>query len=57
MTALRNATQPHPDWAELTCEPDSTHVQIGSEYYALSQDGLLMPTRKGQKAPDTKYFK
>ena len=39
------------------CEPDTHHVLIGSEYYALSPDGLLMPARKGQEPPNLKYFK
>jgi hypothetical protein len=53
----RDAQQTHPQWPELTCNPDTTHIQIGSEYYALNPDGLLMPVRKGQKPPDFKYFK
>jgi hypothetical protein len=57
----RDPRQTHPEWPELTCSADTTHVQthvqIGSEYYALSPDGLLMPVRKGQKPPDLEYFK
>ena len=32
------------------------HIQIGSESYMLSGDGNLMPTKKGQKPPDLRYF-
>jgi hypothetical protein len=35
---------------------DNHHVVIGKESYFLSADGYLMPTRKGQPAPDLKYF-
>ena len=30
---------------------------IGGENYYLSGEGLLMPVRKGQPAPDLRYFK
>jgi len=35
---------------------DNLHVRIGQEDYFLSPDGKLMPTRKGQPAPDRTYF-
>jgi hypothetical protein len=53
----RSPQQRHPDWSEFTCSGDPTHVLIGTEYYALSPDGLLMPVRQGQKPPDLRYFK
>jgi len=30
---------------------------IGKESYYVSQDGLLMPVKKGQPPPDLRYFK
>ena len=30
---------------------------VGKEYYFLSGDGYLMPTRKDQPPPDPRYFK
>jgi hypothetical protein len=30
---------------------------VGKEDYMVSWDGHLMPTKKGQKAPDLRYFK
>ena len=30
---------------------------VGKENYFLSGDGLLMPARKDQPAPDLRYFK
>jgi hypothetical protein len=33
------------------------HVVIGKEAYMLSADGMLMPAKKDQAAPDLKYFK
>jgi hypothetical protein len=32
-------------------------VGVGREAYALSADGLLMPIKKDQAAPDLRYFK
>jgi hypothetical protein len=32
-------------------------VFIGKNNYFLSADGFLMPSRKGQAAPDLRYFK
>ncbi len=44
-------------WSEYVCSEDNHHVAIGKENYVLSADGYLMPVRKGQPAPDLKYFK
>ena len=46
-----------PVWLEWICAEGNSHVEIGGEPYFLSADGLLMPTKKGQKAPDLRYFK
>jgi hypothetical protein len=32
-------------------------IAIGRESYFLSGDGMLMPVRKDQPAPDLRYFK
>jgi hypothetical protein len=37
-------------WSEDQCSD-------GKEFYFLSGDGYLMPTRKDQPPPDTRYFK
>jgi hypothetical protein len=34
----------------------STYATIGKEFYLLSRDGYLMPIKKGQSPPDTRYF-
>jgi hypothetical protein len=47
----RNAT-----WTEYDCNENNNHVAIGKETYFLSADGYLMPSRKGQKPPDSRYF-
>ena len=39
------------------CSENNNHVVVGKEYYFLSADGYLMPTRKDQPPPDTRYFK
>jgi hypothetical protein len=44
-------------WTEDNCPEGQAWVTIGSEVYYLSSDGTIMPTKKGQKPPDLKYFK
>jgi hypothetical protein len=44
-------------WPEGYCVDTNNHVKIGEEVYMLSYDGLLMPAKKDQAAPDLKYFK
>src|SRR5436305_1460210 len=43
-------------WYEDICNENNNHVAIGKDYYFLSADGYLMPTRKGQEPPDLRYF-
>jgi hypothetical protein len=43
-------------WYEDNCTENNLHVIVGKEDYFLSADGFLMPTRKGQAAPDLRYF-
>ncbi len=43
-------------WLEAYCTESSEHLHIGGETYYLSADGLLMPVKKGQPAPDLHYF-
>jgi hypothetical protein len=52
----RDPQQQRVEWPDFSCNADTTHIQIGSEYYALSADDILMPVRKGQKPPDLRYF-
>jgi hypothetical protein len=47
----------NPVWVEFECAERNDHVHIGNEAYMLSADGMLMPAKKGQPAPDLKYFK
>ena len=49
--------QKSPHWVQNICTVGNMHVQIGTDAYFLSADGLLMPTRKDQPPPDLKYFK
>lgn len=44
-------------FSEAYCAVDNPHVKIGGENYMLSSEGLLMPSKKGQKPPDLRYFK
>ena len=45
------------DWSEHLCIDDNKRIQVGDQTYKLSPEGLLMPSRKGQKPPDLGYFK
>ena len=56
MKNYRRSAEKRPDWTEEYCE-DNNHVSIGKEDYMLSADGLLMPAKKNQAAPDLRYFK
>jgi hypothetical protein len=44
-------------WYEENCGENNNHVVVGKEFYFLSADGYLMPVRKEQPPPDTRYFK
>ncbi len=46
-----------PVWAEQVCGESNQHVRLGKEYYYISIDGFLMPTRKDQPLPDLRNFK
>ena len=54
---LRRNSNPRPSWVESNCSGANSQIVIGDENYFLSADGLLMPARKDQAAPDLKYFK
>ena len=47
---------PRPLWVEYICSEDNHHVVIGKENYVVNAEGYLMPVRRGQPAPDLKYF-
>src|SRR5205807_1536024 len=49
---LRRNSNTRPVWREFICTENNPYVTIGTEIYFLSADGLLMPMRKGQPAPD-----
>jgi len=44
-----------PRWFEYVCAENNQHVFLGKENYFIN-GGYLMPTRKGQPAPDLKFF-
>jgi hypothetical protein len=44
-------------WYEDNCNENNHHVVVGKDSYFVSGDGYLMPVKKGQKAPDLRYFK
>ena len=41
---------------EYNCSEDNHHVLIGGQDYFLSGDDTLMPSKKGQRPPDLRYF-
>jgi hypothetical protein len=49
--------KPYPGWARTPCIEGSHQIVIGKENYFLSGEGLLMPAKKDQVAPDLRYFK
>jgi hypothetical protein len=56
LKTYRRQNDLQPIWVEEVCGEGNNHVQIGKENYMVSGDGLLMPTKKGQRPPDLKYF-
>jgi hypothetical protein len=49
--------EPAGEWDFVDCAENNPHVVIGNETYMLSAEGLLMPTKAGQRPPDLRYFK
>jgi hypothetical protein len=53
----RRSSNPRPKWREFYCVEGNVNIVVGKENYYLSADGYLMPARKDQAPPDTRYFK
>jgi len=53
---LRNPDA-RPIWHYNECAENNPLIMVGKESYYLSQDGFLMPVKKGQPPPDLRYFK
>jgi hypothetical protein len=45
-----------PLWVETNCSAENHYLMLGKETYFISVDGYLMPTKKGQPAPELKNF-
>jgi hypothetical protein len=45
------------NWIEEVCAENNPHIQIQNDNYMLSAEGVLMPAKPGQAAPDLRYFK
>ncbi len=52
----RRESNPTPIWHFNDCAEDNHHVVLGKDSYFITGDGFLMPTKKGQKPPDLRYF-
>jgi hypothetical protein len=48
--------EPRPVWDFVDCAQNNPHILVGKEYYMISADGYLMPTKRDQPAPDSRYF-
>jgi hypothetical protein len=54
---FRRSADPQPDWPEYYCHVTNNRIVLGNDAYLLNEEGILMPTRKDQPAPDLRYFK
>lgn len=54
---FRHSAKKYPNWNRTSCVEGNNYVSIGGEFYFLSADGSLMPTKKDQAPPDLRYFK
>jgi hypothetical protein len=45
------------EWVEMNCGESNNYVTIENQVYYIGGDGLLMPLKKGQPAPNLRYFK
>jgi hypothetical protein len=54
--SYRIVRKEQPVWSEYYCSEDNHHITIGKENYYATDDGHLMPVRKGQPPPDLSYF-
>jgi hypothetical protein len=52
----RRTAKKFPNWSTTSCLEGSNYVRIDKEFYLLSWDGYLMPLKKDQPPPDTRYF-
>ena len=52
----RRGTTKYLNWSRFSCLEGTGSVTINKEYYLVGGDGSLMPTRKGQLPPFTRYF-
>jgi hypothetical protein len=58
-SATKNYRRIHavePVWPEFVCAENNPWLTIGKNTYYQSADGLLMPTKKDEPPPDTRYF-
>jgi hypothetical protein len=56
MKNYRRTLEAQADWPEYICNEKNPFIRVGNENYRVSPDGYLMPTRKDQPPPDSRYF-
>jgi len=56
LKSYRRNKAARPLWQEFVCGEANPWLTIGKDTYYLSSDGYLMPSRKSQSPPDTRYF-
>jgi hypothetical protein len=54
---FRRNPNPRPHWGQRFCSEGNNQIVIGPENYFLSWDGFLMPAKKEQAPPDSRYFR
>jgi len=52
----RRDSRARPMWQTSVCAENNSMVKIGKDPYYVSQDGYLMPVKKGQAPPDLRFF-
>ena len=52
----RRDQRARPMWQTSVCAENNSMVKIGKDPYYVSQDGYLMPVKKGQAPPDLRFF-
>jgi hypothetical protein len=53
---FRRNLDPQPEWPERYCHVTNNRIVLGKETYLISDEGLLVPTRKDQPPPDLQFF-
>src|SRR6266550_5446942 len=53
---FRRNLDSQPEWPERYCHVTNNRIVLSKETYLISDEGLLVPTRKDQPPPDLQFF-